>query len=541
MSQLDDLKTRQIRWRLILEAGTESILGQTPDGLWQQRADALTFLYDREYGSRNVRPGGSSGSGQRAASGQGASGGSSQPNSGQSGQGQGSPSSGASTQSTGTQRSPGNTQGAQSQGASSEPGESNSGTAKAQGQPTTGDSGSESSSGAGKQGNAGTAQGRSQDGQSTQTGQSGASGSTESGDAAVGAGAEQSDQGASCTGSGQAGTSGNGPGSASPSGPGSGDGAGTDATLAEEGQHSGDRSGPPSQDRHGGLGPSQLTVPEWINAIYELFPKKTIERLEKDALERYHLEEMVTNPDLLSRAEPSQALLKAVLRTKHLMNQDVLAMARLLVQRAIAELMEQLAREIQSPFLGAINRQRRSWLKVAKNFDAETTIRQNLSSYDPETKRLYIKTPYFHSRIRRQMDRWQIIIVVDESGSMLDSVIHAAVTASIFYSLKQVKTHLCIFDTTVVDLTDQCSDPVETLMQVQLGGGTDIGQALAYAESLVENPRNTIIILITDFFEGAPLERLLSVTHSLIESGVTLLGLAALDAQANPHYNRDLA
>jgi Mg-chelatase subunit ChlD len=211
------------------------------------------------------------------------------------------------------------------------------------------------------------------------------------------------------------------------------------------------------------------------------------------------------------------------------------------VQRAIAELMEQLAREIQSPFLGAINRQRRSWLKVAKNFDAETTIRQNLSTYDPETKRLYIKTPYFHSRIRRQMDRWQIIIVVDESGSMLDSVIHAAVTASIFYSLKQVKTHLCIFDTTVVDLTDQCSDPVETLMQVQLGGGTDIGQALAYAESLVENPRNTIIILITDFFEGAPLERLLSVTRSLIESGVTLLGLAALDSQANPNYNRDLA
>ncbi len=546
VDQLNDLKTRQIRWRLILEAGTEAILGQTPDGLWQQRADALTFLYDREYGSRNVRPGGGSGSERQAASGQGASGGSSQPNSTQSGQGQSSqtPSQGSGAQGSRTQRSPGKTQGVQKQGAGSEPGESSAVNAEAQGQQaqnqqTEGNSGSEHSSCTGKEGNSGTGQGRSQDGASTQPGQNGASGSTELGNA--GEGAEAPGQGASCAGAGQGSAASKGQGSSTSGGQGTDGGAETGTTSDGESHQSGDGSASPSQDRHGGLGPSQLTVPEWINAIYELFPKKTIERLEKDALERYHLEEMVTNPDLLSRAEPSQTLLKAVLRTKHLMNQDVLAMARLLVQRAIAELMEQLAREIQSPFLGAINRQRRSWLKVAKNFDAETTIRQNLSTYDPETKRLYIKTPYFHSRIKRQMDRWQIIIVVDESGSMLDSVIHAAVTASIFFSLKEVKTHLCIFDTTVVDLTDQCSDPVETLMQVQLGGGTDIGQALAYAESLVENPRNTIVILITDFFEGAPLERLLSVTHSLIESGVTLLGLAALDSQANPNYNRDLA
>jgi Mg-chelatase subunit ChlD len=469
MNQPDDRQTRQVRWRLILEAGTESILGQTPDGLWQQRADALTFLYDREYGSRNVRPGSGSSSGKGASSGQGqgTSGGSGRPTQVNPGQSSNPPSQGS-----GANRSHSQTQGTQKQGQGSEP---------------------------------------------------------EMG----------------CTGAGQGGVSANEQGEANGAeqGAGGADNLNSGGGSAQDGggSQSGDSSGLPSLDRHGGLGPSQLTVPEWINAIYELFPKKTIERLEKDALERYNLEEMVTNPDLLSRAEPSQTLLKAVLRTKHLMNQDVLAMARLLVQRAIAELMEQLAREIQSPFLGAINRQRRSWLKVAKNFDAETTIRQNLSTYDPETKRLYIKTPYFHSRIRRQMDRWQIVIVVDESGSMMDSVIHAAVTASIFYSLKHVKTHLCIFDTAVVDLTEQCSDPVETLMQVQLGGGTDIGQALAYAESLVENPRNTIIILITDFYEGVPWERLLGVTRSLIESGVTLLGLAALDSQANPNYNRDLA
>jgi Mg-chelatase subunit ChlD len=263
--------------------------------------------------------------------------------------------------------------------------------------------------------------------------------------------------------------------------------------------------------------------------------------LEKDALERYQLEEMVTNPDLLSRAQPSQTLLKAVLRTKHLMNREVLAMARQLVRKAIAQLMEKLARPVRSPFSGTVNRQQRSRLKIAKNFDAKTTIWRNLQHYDPETRKLYIQTPYFYSRIRRQADRWQIIILVDQSGSMLDSVIHSAVTASIFFDLKALRTHLCLFDTAIVDVTEDCTDPVETLMKVQLGGGTDIGQALSYATTLVDNPRRAIVVLITDFFEGAPVERLVSVTQQLVESGVTLLGLAALDETAEPVYDRAIA
>lgn len=291
----------------------------------------------------------------------------------------------------------------------------------------------------------------------------------------------------------------------------------------------------------GTLDASQLTVPEWINKVHELFPRRTIERLEKDALERYGLDEMVTNPDLLSRAQPSQTLLKAVLRTKHLMNAEVLAMARRLVRQVVDQLMERLAREVQSPFVGAVDWRRRSFLKVAHNFDARTTIRRNLKDYDRETRRLYIKEPYFYTRVRRHVDRWQLIILVDESGSMLDSVIHAAVTAAIFFGLRAVRTHLCLFDTSVVDVTADCTDPVETLLKVQLGGGTDIGQALSYAASLVDTPRRTIVILITDFYEGAPVERLYAAAKGLIESGVTLLGLAALDERAEPTYDRDVA
>jgi Mg-chelatase subunit ChlD len=296
-----------------------------------------------------------------------------------------------------------------------------------------------------------------------------------------------------------------------------------------------------SSDRSGSLDPSQLNVPEWINQIHELFPKRTIERLEKDALERYQLQEMVTNPEVLQRAEPSQTLLKAILHTKHLMNQQVLEMARVLVRRTIEQLMEKLSRPLQQPFLGAMDRRKRSNLKIAKNFDAETTIRRNLAHFDPESQRLFIRTPYFYSRVRRHVDRWQIIVLVDESGSMADSVIHSAVTAAIFFGIRSIRTHLVLFDTEVVDVTEHCSDPVETVMKVQLGGGTDIGRALHYAAGLVDNPRRTIIILITDFYEGGPATRLLSTAKQLLESGVTLLGLAALDDRAEPNYDRAMA
>lgn len=294
-------------------------------------------------------------------------------------------------------------------------------------------------------------------------------------------------------------------------------------------------------DGPGSLAPSALTVPEWINRIHELFPRETIERLERDALERYELDEMVTNPELLKRAQPSTALLKAVLQTKHLMNQAVLSEARNLVRKVVRELMEQLARPVVSPFLGSLDRRRRSPLRIARNFDARETIRANLAHWSPEEQRLYIQRPIFLSRVRRHIDRWQVIICVDESGSMLDSVIHSAITAAIFHGIRHLKTHTILFDTSVVDVTADCADPVETIMQVQLGGGTDIGKAVGYSSTLVENPRRTILVLITDFYEGADERVLLAHTHRLCEAGVTFLGLAALDDRAMPQYDKRLA
>jgi len=292
--------------------------------------------------------------------------------------------------------------------------------------------------------------------------------------------------------------------------------------------------------RSAGLGPSTLSTVDWLDEIHRLFPKETIERLERDAVERFEIHEVVTNPAVLERIEPNPTLLKAVLRTKHLMDPEVLRLARRIVEQVVRELVERMATEIRQSFSGARSR-RPSRLRRASSFDFRRTILDNLQHYRPEERRLYVETAHFHSRTHRQLDRWQVILVVDQSGSMAGSVIHAAVTAACLWGLPGVRTHLVAFDTEVVDLTSDVDDPVELLMKVQLGGGTDIARAVAYAAQLVEQPRRSIVAVITDFYEGGDPQWLVRTVRSLVEQGTHVLGLAALDEEANPQYDRALA
>ncbi|WP_026404756.1 VWA domain-containing protein [Actinomadura rifamycini] len=295
-----------------------------------------------------------------------------------------------------------------------------------------------------------------------------------------------------------------------------------------------------TDDRTGGSGPSQLTTVDWLDAVHRLFPKETIERIERDAVERYEIHDVVTDPAVLERIEPDQTLLKAVLRTKHLMNDEVLALARRIVEQVVRQLMEKLATEVRQAFHGTRTR-RPSRIKHSRNFDFHRTIRANLAHYRPDERRLYIEEPKFLSRTRRHVERWQLILLVDQSGSMLGSVVHSAVTAACLWGLPGLQTHLIAFDTSVVDLTDDVTDPVELLMKVQLGGGTDIARAVAYGAGLVENPRRTIVAVVSDFYEGGDANRLVRDVRRLAEQGTHVLGLAALDEDANPDYDRDLA
>lgn len=290
----------------------------------------------------------------------------------------------------------------------------------------------------------------------------------------------------------------------------------------------------------GSLDPSQLNVPAWLNEIRELFPNKTCQRITKHALDRYQMTELVQDAETLRNLEPSSELLGAVLALKGHMKGPVLAEARRLIARVIEEIKRKLQQEIKNALAGKLNRFRHSAHKVARNFDARDTIRRNLKHWDPQRQQLVVEEPRFFNRVKRHLP-WEVILCVDQSGSMTNSVIHSAVMAGILAGLPMVRVRLVVFDTSIVDLSEHVADPVEVLMSVQLGGGTNIGQAVCYCEKLIQQPRRTVLVLVTDFCEGADPRVLLSSVHRLREAGVKLLGLAALDQAANPWYDVKMA
>lgn len=293
--------------------------------------------------------------------------------------------------------------------------------------------------------------------------------------------------------------------------------------------------------RQAGQERSRMTVVDWIESVHRLFPQETIERLEREAVEKYQVDELVTHPAVLQRVKPSTSLLQAVMKTRHLMNEQVLALARELVRRVVEELMEKLAREVLRSFSGSRRWRRSSPFRHSQDLDFETTIRANLKHYDAERQRLVVEKPYFYPHSRRHRTPWQVILLVDQSGSMGESVIHSAVTAACLCGLPALKTHLVVFDTAVVDLSDEVSDPVETLMKVQLGGGTDICKAVEYGAGLVMSPQRTMLIVITDFMEGGDSHRLVQVVRDLVAQGTLVLGLASLNPEAQPEYDREMA
>ncbi|MCL2856120.1 MAG: VWA domain-containing protein [Oscillospiraceae bacterium] len=295
-----------------------------------------------------------------------------------------------------------------------------------------------------------------------------------------------------------------------------------------------------AESREGGKGPSQLTVPSWINKIQELFPKETVERLERHALEKYDLTELLTDARVLEKLEPNMALLKQILSFKGMMSPEVLATARGIVAKVVDELTRKLENQVRNAVMGRRNRNTSTTMGSSRDLDFKRTIRKNLRHYDPETHTLVLERVYFFRNLQRY-NPWNVILCVDESGSMLENVVHAAVMAGIFAKLPAITTKLVIFDTEVVDLSGHASDPVEALMSVQLGGGTDIGKALAYCESLVVTPARTILVLISDLFDGGGYQPMYAHIASMIEAGVKIICLTALDRDCVGSYDKTAA
>jgi Mg-chelatase subunit ChlD len=292
--------------------------------------------------------------------------------------------------------------------------------------------------------------------------------------------------------------------------------------------------------RQGGTEASRLTAATWITRIRKLFPKETVEILERHALDRYGMTELLTDREVLEKLEPNQELLKTILQLKHLMKGDVLDTARRIVKQVAEEIAKKLNQDIRKSLLGKIDRNSSSPVRSIRNLDIRKTIQRNLKHYDRENNRLLLEQVYFNGRTRKY-SQWRVVIAVDESGSMLDSVIHSAVMAGIFAKLPMLDTKLVIFDTQVVDLSSHLEDPVATLMSIQLGGGTFITGALQYCETLIDHPHRTMVVLVSDLCEGGSVSALLGVSRGIIESGAKLICLTALDMEANPVYDRHTA
>ncbi len=294
-----------------------------------------------------------------------------------------------------------------------------------------------------------------------------------------------------------------------------------------------------SEDRKGSLDKTQLTAAKWITKVRTLFPKQTAEVLEKHALEEFNMTELLTDKKILEQMKPDMDLLKTVLQLKHLMKGEVLETAKMIAKKVADELRQKLENDIRRSILGRIDRNSSSPVHSARNLDITKTIRRNLKNYNAELDKIILQDIYFSNRVKKYNNK-RVIIAIDESGSMTGSIIYSAVMAQIISNLPFAEIKLVIFDTSIVDLSEQADDPAQILMSVQLGGGTNIGKALAYCEQLIQTPAHTCVLVVTDLYEGAPEKYLLNTSKNIIESGAKLSYLTALDEEANASFDRHL-
>lgn len=294
-------------------------------------------------------------------------------------------------------------------------------------------------------------------------------------------------------------------------------------------------------DKRGGSGKSRPYIPTWLANLREFFTQEVVALVQKDAIERKDMKALLFEPETLALLDRNVELVATLVSAKGMVPEKAKAMARQIVREVVDELRRKLESEVRTAVLGALRRDRTSPLPVMRNLDWKRTIRRNLHGWDAERRRLVPERFYFWANQRRRHE-WDVSILVDQSGSMAESVVYSSVMAAIFASLDVLRTRLLLFDTEVVDMTPMLVDPVEILFAAQLGGGTDINRAVAYAQqNFIERPDKTLFILITDLYEGGNGKELLARMRKLVESRVKVVTLLALSDSGHPSYDHAMA
>ena len=292
--------------------------------------------------------------------------------------------------------------------------------------------------------------------------------------------------------------------------------------------------------RGGGLNASAPRVARWLGDIRRYFPATVVQVMQADAIERLNLARLLLEPEMLDAVEPNVHLVGTLLSLNRVMPERSKRAARAVVAKVVAELERRVAQKTRSALTGAVNRAARVNRPRHGDIDWNRTIRANLRHYRPELGTVVPERLIGYGRRTSAVQR-DIVLLVDQSGSMAASVVYASVFSAVLASMRSLKTSLVVFDTSVVDLTGKLADPVDVLFGTQLGGGTDINRALAYGQTLVTRPRDTIVVLISDLYEGGIREEMLRRVSAMVSSGIQVIVLLALSDDGAPDFDRDNA
>lgn len=292
----------------------------------------------------------------------------------------------------------------------------------------------------------------------------------------------------------------------------------------------------------GGLGSSAPRVAQWLGDIRDFFPAPVVQVIQKDAFERKGLRQMLLEPEFLATVEADVNLVADLVSLRGVMPEKTKETARIVITKVVDELMKRLERKTAEAIRGALDKSRRTNRPRFADIDWPRTIRANLRHYQAEHKTIIPEQLIgFMRQQRRIADLDEVVLCVDQSGSMASSVVYASIFAAVMASLPVVSTKLVCFDTAILDLTDELADPVEVLFGVQLGGGTDINRAIAYCADRIARPSKTHLVLISDMYEGGDAQDLMSRVAQLVTIGVNVVVLLALTDTGRPSYDPALS
>lgn len=290
------------------------------------------------------------------------------------------------------------------------------------------------------------------------------------------------------------------------------------------------------RNSRGGMGASSPRVARWLGDIRGYFPSSVVQVMQADAMDRLGLRQLLLEPEMLRTVQPDVGLVTTLLGLGRVIPEHSRETARTVVRQVTGRLEERLrARTIQA-VTGALNRAARTRRPRHRDIDWNRTIAANLRNYQPAYRTVVPERLVGHARRSTEIQR-EIILCIDQSGSMAESVVYASVFGAVLSSLRAVRTRMVVFDTEVVDLTEDLDDPVDVLFGVQLGGGTDINRALAYCQGQISRPDGTILVLISDLYEGGIAEEMLRRAAAIVGTGATMIALLALSDSGHPTFD----